>query len=111
MSYAEKRKERAQAEQNQDVLDYTWEESNTPLLHSGFIEPTEKDPSKSTLSLHLYFDAGRYWCRLEDREAGEQAFTVVPGLENVFSELEKLLQADDLIFRAVKSRRSGYDTR
>jgi len=111
MSYAEKRKERIEAEQNQDVLDYNWEEQSTQLLHSGFIEPTTQDPTKSTLSLHVYFDSGRYWCRLEDREAGEQAFTTVLGLQNLFEELEKMLQTDMLVFRKLKTSKDRYQSR
>jgi len=111
MSYAEKRKERTEAEQNQDVLDYSWEEQNTPLLHSGFILPTDQDPPKSTLSLHVYFDSGRYWCRLEDRQAREQAFTTSSGLENLFEELERLLSSDMLVFKKQRSSRDGYERR
>lgn len=108
MSYAERRKERAEAEQNTDVVDFTWEEQNTSLLHSGFIEPTNQNPPKSRLQVHVYYDMGRYWIRLEDRTLNEQAFTTISSLASLFQELEEKLQADELVFRPSRSGRNGY---
>ena len=111
MSYAEKKRSRREAEQNTDIHDYSWEEENTPTLHSGFIEPTTENPPRSRLSLHLYFDGGRYWCRIEDRVDQEQAFTTVSSLESVFKEIERSLETDDLIFRPTRQSRNGYAAR
>lgn len=96
MSYSDFRKRVEESNDYGSKCDLSWEEETIPLLHSGFTEPTSKDPSKGTLTIQLFFSNGSYRIRIQDRERGEQAFLDCGSLNGCFERLEAALREAEL---------------
>lgn len=92
MSYADKRKLRTADEANQDRHDFTWEEQNIPLLHTGFMERVSGAADKGTLFISFWFSNGEYKCRIQDRNVNEKAFFAAGTLVDVWTRIEAALE-------------------
>lgn len=107
MSYADKRKERAESETNTSRFDFSWEERETPLLHSGFTEPCSGDETKSVLFISIWFANGSYRCRIQDRQADEKAFFELGTLQSCFTTIEAHLNKGSLDWTPDRAARNG----
>jgi hypothetical protein len=107
MSYADKRKQRIEENANVSRHDFDWEEKQVPLLHSGFLEPCERNAEKSTLQVTFWFQGGSYRCRIQDRSSDEKAFLDVGTLCDAFANLETALRENLLDWSPDKFSRNG----
>lgn len=107
MSYAEQRKQQRDQGQNHSRFDFSWEEGECPLLHSGLTTMCTKEPNRGQLSMQVYFSNGRYHCRLMDREFGEQAFIDLASLGTSFAEIEQAIKNQSLDWQPMRANRNG----
>jgi len=107
MSYADKRKERQESEANTSRFDFSREERETPLLHSGFLESCQGDENKSVLFISIWFANGSYRCRIQDRQADEKAFFELGTLHDCFQKLEAVLNNGTLDWTPDRAARNG----
>jgi len=107
MSFLARREAARQNDQNVSRHDFSWEEQNVPLLHSGFTEPNPHRSEYGILYLSVWFKDGGYRIRLQDRSSDEKAFLEVGTLGALFSEIEHALDTESMSWSADRASRNG----
>ena len=107
MSYAESRKARQERDVNVGRHDFSWEESECPTLHSGFMEPAKEGGDKSALFLSIWFSNGSYRIRLQDRSSDEKSFADIGTLDQCFQKVEESLNNGSLDWSPDHHTRTG----
>jgi len=110
MTWSTIKSQRQQTDANFAPVDHSWEEERLPTLHSGFIETTTKDLTRSQLAVQIYFCNGTYRARVQDREEGLQAFVQGTNLESLLDCIEAALNSRTLdwsLMKGMNGRGSG----
>lgn len=102
MSYVKIKEARKAGETNEALVDFGWEVERVPLLHSGFIEATTHDETKSILAIQIYFQNGTYRARVQDREDNIHAFINGSNLESLLDVIEEALRVGSLDWQQTK---------
>lgn len=104
MSWSSLKSDQRTSDENFAPVDHSWEEERLPTLHSGFIEPTTKDLTRSQLAIQIYFTNGTYRARVQDREDGLQAFVQGTNLETLLDVVEAALNSRTLDWSIMRER-------